>query len=54
VNPMTIYQTHFPFVGIAGAFGATIVYPIDMGKSSNMFFGPDSADLLTVKVSPWS
>jgi hypothetical protein len=26
------HQTHFPFAGVAGAFGATIVYPIDMGK----------------------
>lgn len=29
---MTIYQAHFSFTGVAGAFGATIVYPIDMGK----------------------
>ena len=29
---MIIYPTHVIFVGVAGALGATMVYPIDMGE----------------------
>lgn len=33
---MIIYPTHVIFVGVAGALGATMVYPIDMGEYSTI------------------